>query len=84
MSSLKVKLKRLVNNRKGVSQRRLGGKFGKYQTIIQIKIVRSNYAPEKTPKYNEDTKKRSHTLVNLLYKSRTEVIMDDEDEILLF
>ena len=42
----------------------------------------SNYAREKTPKYNEETalkpKKRNRKLVNLLYKSRAEVIMDDE------
>ena len=28
-SSMKIKLKRLVNNRKGVSQRKLGNKFNK-------------------------------------------------------
>ena len=37
---------------------------------------------ENTPKYYEETalkaKKRSQKLVNLLYKSRTDVIMDDE------
>ena len=37
---------------------------------------------EKTPKYNEENalkaKKRSRKLVNLFYKSRAEVIKDDE------
>ena len=73
-SSMKVKLKRLVNNnRKGVSQQRLGGKFDKHQTTISRQIKKlgiSNYAREKTPKYNEETalkaKKRSHLVANLL------------------
>jgi hypothetical protein len=73
-SSMKAKLKRLVNNRKGVSQRKLGSKFNKHFTTIsrQIKKVGiNNYAREKTPK-------RSRELVNLLYRSGAEVIMDDE------
>ena len=37
-SSMKGKLKRLVNNRKGVSQRRLAGKFEKHQTTISRQI----------------------------------------------
>ena len=46
------------------------------------KIGISNYMREKTPKYNEETalkvQKKSRKQVNLLYKSRTEVIMYDE------
>ena len=82
---MKGKLKRLVNNRKGVSQRRLADKFEKHQTTISRQIKKlgiSNYAREKTQKYNEETalraKKRSRRLVNHLYKSKAEVIMDDE------
>ena len=37
-SSMKGKLKRLVNNRKGVSQRKLGSKFNKHQTTISRQI----------------------------------------------
>ena len=45
------------------------------------KIGISNNAREKTQKHNEETlkaKKKSRKLVNFLYKSRVEVIMDDE------
>ena len=82
---MKVKLKRLVNHRKGVSQRKLGNKFNKLHMTIgrQIKnLGKKNYAREKTPKYTEEqavkAKKRSRKLVNLLYESKTEIIMDDE------
>jgi transposase len=37
-SSMKAKLKRLVNNRKGVSQRKLGKKFNKHHTTIGRQI----------------------------------------------
>ena len=86
---MKGKRKRLVNNWKGVSQQSLGGKFDKHQTTLsreiytnrQIKKGINNYAREKTPKYYEKSalkaQKRSRKLVNLLYKSRAEVIMDD-------
>ena len=63
----------------------VGGKFGKHQTTISRQIKKLgiiNYACEKTPKYNKETalkaKKRRRKLVNLLYKSRLEVITDDE------
>ena len=51
-SSMKVKLKRLVNHRKGVSQRKLGNKFNKHHMTIgrQIKkLGKEDYAREKTP-----------------------------------
>ena len=64
--SKKVKLKRLVNNRKGVSQRKLGKKFNKHHTTIGRQIQKlgiDDYAREKTPKYTEEqavkAKKRS-------------------------
>ena len=70
---MKVKLK---------SQRKLGNKH--YMTIgrqIQ-KLGIKDHAREKTPKYTEKkaikAKKRSRKLVNLLYQSKTEIIMDDE------
>ena len=76
-SSMKVKLKRLVNHRKGVSQRKLGNKFNKHHMTIgsQIKkLAIEDYAREKTPKYTEEqavkAKKRSRKLVNLLYQSK--------------
>ena len=57
---MKVKLKRLVYNRKGVSQQRFGGKFNKHQMPIsrQIKkLVISNYAREKSQYFcfNDDS-----------------------------
>ena len=83
--SMKVKLKRLVNHRKGVSQRKLGYKFHKSQRTIGRQIQKlgiEDHAREKTPKYTEEqavkAKKRSRKLVNLLYQSKTEIIMDDE------
>jgi hypothetical protein len=82
---MKAKLKRLVNKRKGVSQRKLGSKFNKHFTTISRQIKKigiNNYAREKTPKYTEESglkaKKRSRKPVNLLYLSGAEVTMDDE------
>ena len=75
---MKGKLKRLVNNRKGVSQQRLGGKFDKHQTTISRQIKKLGII-KKTPKYPEEqavkAKKRSRKLVNLLYQSKAEIIM---------
>ena len=56
-SSLKVKLKRLVNHRKGVSQRKLGNTFNKHHTAKGRQIKKlgiEDYAREKTPKYAEE------------------------------
>jgi transposase len=84
-SSMKATLHRLVNNRKGVSQRKLARKFGKNESTIgrQIKKMKiNNFAREKTPKYSEKqalkAKKLSRKLVNQLYESNLHVIMDDE------
>jgi hypothetical protein len=58
-SSMMVKLKRLVNHRKGVSQNKLGYTFSKHQTTIgrQIQKLHINeYVREKTPKYTEENK----------------------------
>jgi hypothetical protein len=49
-------LKRLTNNRKGVSQRRLGRKFGVYQMTICRQLSKMNiscFKREKTSKYTE-------------------------------
>ena len=59
----KRKLKRLVNNRKGVSQRELGKKFGLDQSVISRKIAEmgiSNYKREKHQNIprNRDKKQR--------------------------
>ena len=40
-SHIKAKLMRLVNDRIGVSQRRLGGKFDKHQTTISRQIKKN-------------------------------------------
>ena len=77
-SSMKVKLKRLVNHPKVVSQPKLGNKFNKHHMTIGRQIKKlgiEDYAREKTPKYTEE---RSRKLVNLLYQSKAEIIMDDE------
>jgi transposase len=81
----KAKLKRLVNNRKGVSQRKLSKKFAKKHRTIgrQLKKMKICYRKrEKTPKYTEEqkvkAKKRSRKLVNQLYKSKSLLILDDE------
>ena len=84
-SSLKAKLKRLVNNRKEANQRNLDSKFNKHFTTKSRQIKKigiNNYPRELTPKHTEESalkaKKRSRKLVNLLYRSGAEVIMDDE------
>ena len=52
-SSMKVKSKRLVNHRNGVSLRKLGNKFNKHYMTIGRQIKKlgiEDYAREKTPK----------------------------------
>jgi IS30 family transposase len=63
--SMKVKLKRLVNNRKGVSQRKLGKQLNKHHTTIGRQIQKlgiDDYAREKTPKYTEEQSRNVHIL----------------------
>ena len=63
-SSLKVKFKRLVNHRKGVSQSKLNKKIYKNQTTIgrQIhKLAINNLNREKTSKYTEENAIRAKT-----------------------
>ena len=78
-------LKRLVNNRKGVSQRRLAKKFTVTQPNICQQLSKMKICckkREKTPKYDErqavKSKKLSRKLVNLLYKNKYMVVIDDE------
>ncbi len=55
-STRKNKLKRLANNRKGVSQRRLGRKFNVSDVTICRQLSKMNiscHKREKTPKYTE-------------------------------
>ena len=68
-----------------MSQRKLGNKFNKHHMTIGRQIKKlgiEDYAREKTPKYTEEqavkAKKRSRKLVNLLYQSNGEIIMDNE------
>ena len=76
---MKVKLKRLVNHRKGVSQRKLGYKFHKHHMTKGRQLKIEDHAREKTPKHTEKqaikAKKRSRKLVNLLYQSKAEIII---------
>ncbi|XP_065654663.1 uncharacterized protein LOC136081287 [Hydra vulgaris] len=81
----KAELKRLVNNRKGVSQRKIGIKFGVNQLIIgrQLKKMNIKYRKgEKTLKYTIEqqikAKKRSRKLVNQLYNTKSLLVIDDE------
>lgn len=80
-----AKLKKAANNRVGISLRKLGRKFSVHHTTIhrKLKKVSINYQKRiKTPKYTEETakksKKRSRKLVNNLYGKDLIVIMDDE------
>lgn len=80
-----AKLKRLTNNRKGVSQRKLAKKFNVNQSTIsrQLAKMKITYRKrEKTPKYNEaqrqKAQKNSRKLVNQLYKQQSVIILDDE------
>ena len=81
----KAKLKRLVNNRKGVSQRKLGLKFGVNQLTLgrQLKNKNIQYRKrEKTSKYTIEqqikAKKRIRKLVNQLYNTKSLLVIDDE------
>ena len=81
----KRKLKRLANNRKGVSQRGLGKKFGLDQSVVNRKIAEmgiSNYKREKKPKYTETQRQNAENnckkLANLFYRSSCVIIQDDE------
>ena len=80
-----AKLKKLTNNRKGVSQRKLGRKFGVNHSTIsrQLAKMKISYRKrEKTLKYNEaqrlKAQKNCRKLVNHLYKKQNVVILDDE------
>jgi transposase len=81
----KTKLKRLVNNRTGVSQPRLGKKFGVHQTTIGRQLAKMGIPyrkREKTAKYNPEQQQRaeelSGKLANNLYRTSCSVIIDDE------
>ena len=78
-------LKRLTNNRKGVSQRQLSRKFNVSNVTVcrQLsKMTISCLRREKTPKYTEKqaekVKNLCKKLANLLYRSSCCVILDDE------
>ena len=84
-STRKNQLKRLTNNRKGVSQRRLGCKFGVSQMTICRQLSKMNiscFKREKTPKYTEKQAEKAKNLCNklahLLYRSKCCVVLDDE------
>ncbi|XP_065665711.1 uncharacterized protein LOC136087134 [Hydra vulgaris] len=81
----KAELTRLVNNRKGVSHRKIGIKFGVNQSTIarQLKKMNIKYRKcEKTPKYTIEqqikAKKRSRKLVNQLHNTKSLLVIDDE------
>ena len=81
----KAELTRLVNYRKGVSQRKIGIKFGVNQSTIGRQLKKKNIKyrkREKTPKYTIEqqikAKKRSRKLVNQLYNTKSLLLIDDE------
>ena len=81
----KQKLKRLTNNRTGVSQRGISQKFKVDQKTIcrQLAKMNINYRKrEKTPKYSDKqkvkAKKLSRLLLNHLRNANCSVVMDDE------
>ncbi|XP_065659003.1 uncharacterized protein LOC136083528 [Hydra vulgaris] len=81
----KAELTRLVNNGKGVSQRKIGIKFGVNQSTTGCQLKKTNIKyrkREKTPKYTIEqqikAKKRSRKLVNQLYNTKSLLVIDDE------
>lgn len=81
----RAKLKRLANNRTGVSQRGLAQKFQVHVSTISRQLAKMDIKyrkREKTPKYDEKQQKRarvaSRKLLELLRDSRCQVVMDDE------
>ena len=79
------KLKRLTNNRHGISQRQLSKKFDMDQSSICRKLSKMNIKyrkREKTPKYcavqRVKAQKLARKLVYELYKSKAWLVMDDE------
>ena len=84
-TAAKKKLKRLTNNRTGVSQRRLARTFAVHQRTVgrQLKKMGISYRKrEKTPKYSavqfEKAKQLIAKLSNMLYRSPCSLIFDDE------
>ena len=72
----KIMLKRLTNNRKGVSQRCLGCKFGVSQMTICGQLSKMNIScfkrertPKNTKKQADKAKNLCKKLANLLYRS---------------
>jgi hypothetical protein len=81
----KRRLKRLTNNRYGVSQRRLGRKFAVNQTTIGRQLSKMSICyrkREKAPKYTEKQQQKakdsSGKLANNLYRTPCSLIVDDE------
>ena len=79
------KLKTLVNNQKGVSQRKLCLKFGINQSTIDHQFKKTNIKYrkcEKASKYTTEqqikAKKRSRKLVNQLYNRKLLMVINDE------
>ena len=79
------KLKRLANNRKGTSLRKLGRFFSVDKKTIsdKLKMMKVSYRKRiKTPKYTvaqaERSRKVCRKLVNYLYKTKNKLIIDDE------
>ena len=65
----KNQLERLINNRKGVSQRRLGHKLGVSRMTMCRQLSKMNiscYKREKTPKYSEKQAEKAKYLEMLL------------------
>ena len=81
----RLNLKRLTNNRFGVSQRKLGNKFSVNQSTISrnlsklgIKYRKRQKAPYYTERQMEKSKYLCAKLANKLHRNSVSVIMDDE------
>jgi transposase len=79
------KLKRLVNNKTGISQRQLARKFSVHHSTINRRLSKMKISyrkREKTPKYSEKQQEKSQQLCsklsNKLYRTNCSVINDDE------
>lgn len=84
-ASSRGRLKRLVNNRTGVSQRRLAQKFRVSHMTIGRQLAKMSIRcrkREKTPKYDEKQQQKSQELSRRLYTqlrdANCDVIIDDE------
>ena len=83
----KSKLRKLINNKTGVSQRKLGKKFNLAQTTISthikklgIEVKKRKRAPKQTPEQKARQDERLQSLIQTSFseESTEDIVMDDE------